>query len=190
MVDLEDIKQVTQPMVTNKTTQMVAFFNKITGEFIGTVIGNNSEDINKDYYDTKIIQINPKIEEYVGDFKSGSVKNILDVKPQILETHMNENTGEKILSEAAYHKQINAISDVINEMLIGNVSEKTKDKFFNVRKIIKNNIAENNRLKEEYRKSPEHDFLSKKDLSKIAKNQIAGAVGEIIKDAEAKGEYE
>jgi len=189
MYDVEAFNKLNEKMSSSNKIDMVAIFNKISGSFIGTVYGDETDDVDTKYFSFKKIKMNPKTEEYVGDFETGEVKNVLDTKPIIYEEDLNSDIGNKILSEVQFHKQINILSDVVYEMIIeGKVSKETKSKFIGIRNTIKTNIEENNKLKDIYKNSPNHEFVSKQETEVLKNTQTVGGLNNIIRDELVKGE--
>jgi DNA-binding protein H-NS len=183
----KEFDELESRMEKNEKVEMCAIFNKLTGAFLGTVSGASENQLKDEHFLYKTIQLNPITETWDGDYATGKVISNSIAKPIIVEDFVDEKAGEDIVTDFQYHKQINTMATVMEQLLAGEITEKAKQDFFEVRNGIADILAKSKTQKQYYKESNDHEYITKEEWKKQGDDQLKGAIGEIVKGAEFKG---
>ena len=159
-------------------------FNKLTGARFGQLIGGRSapsEDNQHLVWKTE--NFNPNTHTYHGDYESGSVVRKEDVKPEISEFLLNTQCATKIEKQAPVHRQINAMSLMLEALIEKGVltaEDPGVTDFLDYREYIER-AQKNNALYKEARAASEHEvYVSKEEKLERVNNQLAGGLNIIV----------
>ena len=179
---LEQFEELDNIVNSNEKTTMLAIFNKLSGEYVGNIYGADENSVDKTYYSFKEISINPNNEQYEGNYLTGSVKNLIDLKSDINESELDDEAGETISEKYQLYSQINILSNVIQDLIENKENKKHTDAFYTMKNVIDDIIDKNNKRKDFYRESDSHILLTKEDIKDITEKQNLGGIDELIMD--------
>lgn len=161
--------------------QVSVQFNKITGAFLGYVIGVPKDRLKTEYFKYKFVEMDLYSEEWIGDYNSGSVKNKHDLKPLILEDSLDNQAQSKIRTKYDYYKQINVLMNIIGDLVQDRpISEENKDDYNNMKDYINETLRVNAAYKEAYSELDDFEYLTKADQDKALADQTEGGLHEVV----------
>ncbi len=158
---------------------MAYIFNKESGEMLASIEYNPAMKLGDTYTVFKVVKIDVKTETYVGNYKSGSVRNIEEINTElaekvvIFEENVNTMAATKITSTYSLNKQLNILGNAINKLAEG----KTEPEFDELRRMIRyisHTRTNNARIKSIYEQSENHVLVPKGDLSAKVDRELSG----------------
>jgi hypothetical protein len=164
--------------------KIIILFNKQSGEYFGTTYSKETNQIDSEFLSFKEFEFDPTTHIWDGgDIINGKVIAISEAKPEVKETNLNQMCEESISKEYPLYKQLNIISDVLNDIIQqNNLSGESIDRFKKIHDFIGKKRLLNARYKNAYKNNPEWDYISKEDEEELNKKILKGGLYERIND--------
>ena len=156
-------------------------FNKITGAFLGYVIGVPKDRLKTEYFKYRFLEMDTSKEEWSGDYDSGKIVGKHDLKPTILEDSLDNQAQSKIRTKYDYYKQINILMSIIDDLVQGQeISAEHKKDYAEMKEYIDETLRVNNSYKTAYSELDDFDYLDKTAQDKAIADQTEGGIHEIM----------
>ena len=164
------------------TKEHILLFNKDSGEFFAKLNYAALEGIDDTFFTVKVVNYDEDTHEWNGgNATTGKVEAINKIIPVITEEMVNEQCASSIESVYKPHHELNAIFDVLNEIIEKeNLSSEAVDTFKKVREFINRRRLLNNRYKAAYSNDPNWEYLDKKAIEEKSLRAGAGGLDEKI----------
>ena len=163
----------------------VIVFNKVSKEYFAVVSINALDEVDKNFFITKIVRFNDTTHEWDGgNFDNGQLVSLGAIGSTITESTLDADCSRSITDVYQTHHELNAIIDVLSEIIeTQNLSSATIDKFNEVKSFIANRRKINERYKSAYQSDPNWKYLSKEEeQEEIDRMYDGGLYEEIMKN--------
>ena len=124
---------------------------------------NIMEQIDMSKFDVKEVEFDNDTHYWQGDYKTGSVKAMVEGQVKIKETEVNYAANIRVLEEYPIHKQLNIIIEMLDQSDIPNT-----EKFTALKDHIATVKAETKEQKKVYTEDSGYDYVTIKDELAIA----------------------
>tara|TARA_B110000444_G_C18356361_1_gene374040 strand:- start:41 stop:550 length:510 start_codon:yes stop_codon:yes gene_type:complete len=164
------------------TKEHILLFNKESGEFFAKLNHEALNEIDDTFFTVKVLKYDEDTHKWNGgNATDGKVEAIYKIIPVITEDMVNGQASVAIDSVYKPHHELNAIFDVLNEIIEKeNLSSEAVDTFKKVRGFINRRRTLNKRYKEAYSNDPNWEYLDKKALEEKSLREGAGGLAEKI----------
>ena len=164
--------------------KFIVTFNKITGVRTGQFSWHEGMEVDKvirtKFHDYKIVELDPKKEEYVGTLQDGKVVSKKELPQPIPEEYIDTTCKSKILTRYPVGKQINIIRKVVHKLAAAaNLSGEEMDELNLMVEFIDTTLANNAERKEFYNSNPEYHYVSKEDEKARLSKVMEGGLHEV-----------
>jgi|GEM_PF-2186982 hypothetical protein len=141
----------------------VIVFNKVSKEYFAVVSPNAIDQVDKNFFTTKTVEFNDTTHEWDGgNLDNGQVIAKGDSIPVITESDLDATCGKSITDVYQTHHELNAIIDVLSQIIeTQNMSGAAIDKFNEVKNFIANRRLINERYKLAYQNDTLWNYVSK-----------------------------
>ena len=160
----------------------VIVFNKVSKEYFAVVSYNSLDQVDSKFFITKIVQFDDTTHEWDrGNFDNGKVIVKGSDISTITESVLDDRCGNSITDVYQTHHELNAIMDVLSEIIeTQNISSDTIDKFNEIKIFIDNRRKINERYKLAYQSDPNWKYLSKEEEQEQIDRMYDGGLYEEI----------
>lgn len=157
-------------------------FNKTSGVFVTTISGILSDSIlNKEYYDYVEVEMDVNKQEVIGTRDSFKIEDKSKLPVKVYESHLNDLCHEKITKEYPYVKQIDVMRSVLEQIITTTkISSPEVSEFDEMNSYIDEIKRRNKVLKESYKNSKGHQYISVKQQSEDFEKKLEGGIHEAI----------
>ena len=157
-------------------------FNKISGAFLGVIIG--AAELDETYLKYRKVRMNPAMETWQGDYDTGKIVSKEAQPAQISEFVMDATCNSKIGRKYQPHHQLNIMGDLL-DAVVSQSGLLPEDHpalvaFHEMRKYIAAVRANNKRLKEAYLEGEHYNYRSKEDMIAVQDAELEGGLAHVV----------
>lgn len=165
--------------------EVFLIFNRVSGAYLHHMSVNTGDSI-EDLIDTtyckyKKVKMIPLLQTWEGDYNKGKIINVEDKIASIDEYTLNSLAKNKIGRKYKPHHQLNILAKCI--VKIGDklgIDSKEFDELNDMLEYIEQILANNRRIKESYKNSPEYEYLTKEDINVKMSKALDGGLASVV----------
>ena len=158
-------------------------FNKLTGAFIGQLIGIESKKLSKQYFVYKTLEFDPKTHIWQGSFEDGKLVALGQIKPMVTELELDAACHQKIKKRYKYYHQLNMLFHLVDTLLSKGVLDETDSgvsDFIEFKLYTERTRANNELFKASMIACPNHDYKTKEDIEAEMNDRLHGGLQTIV----------
>lgn len=158
-------------------------FNKLTGAFIGQLIGIESDKLNDQYFIYKTLEFDPKTHIWKGNLATGKLVALGELKPMITELELDAACHQKIKKKFKYYHQLNILFGLVNTLIIKGVLDELDPgvaEFLEYKLYTERTRANNEQLKASISACPDHDYKTRENLETEMNDRLHGGLQTIV----------
>jgi hypothetical protein len=160
----------------------VLVFNKASKAYFAVVSVNAVDQIDENFFTTKIVEFNDNTHEWDGgDLDNGQVITKGSGIAAITESELDQRCAQSIADVYQTHHELNTVIDVLSEIIeTQGMSSDAIDRFNEVKNFIATRRKLNERYKQAYQSDPNWSYISKEEAQAEIDRLYDGGVYEKI----------
>jgi hypothetical protein len=158
-----------------KGNRKILMFNRLSGAYVGCVITDTVSTLDKNKFKWKIKNFDDTAYQWVGDYDTGDLVPIADVKRTITEKEIDLHAGSTIEQSYPWHSQTNYIIDVVKKLIeANNLTGDEVDAFNTMASFIDGRRNSNRAWKQAYKDDDGFEFVTYAEQEQKMDNLYAG----------------